>query len=268
LRVLVVRPEREAAETARRLAGLGHEALVAPLFTVAPTDDPVPDGRFDAVLATSARAAIALASARSRFAGTPAFAVGLRTAERMREAGFAPLSADGDASALVELVSRAMRPGAILLHAAGRDRKEEPAASLRARGYSVTVWECYGAAAQTCLPDSIQEALAAGALDAALHYSRRGAETLVALVRKAGLAPELSTLDHACLSADAALGLKALGPSRIAVADEPNEASLLAALGSVSRRTAGARPRHDTGVMDEPNPAADVGRHVKGVDLS
>lgn len=264
----MVRPEREAAATAGRLAALGHEALVAPLFTVGPTGNPVPDGRFDALLVTSGRAAPALASVRARFSKTPAFAVGRRTAERLHEVGFAPLCAEGDAGALVEFVSRTVPPGASLLHAAGRDHKDEPAASLRARGYRISLWECYAARAEARLPDSVRAALERDALEAALHYSRRGAETLATLAQEAGLAAELARIGHACLSADAASGLAALGPGRVALAEAPNEASLIRALARIPARMPGARARHDTGVMDEPNPAADVGRHVKGVDFS
>jgi uroporphyrinogen-III synthase len=134
MRIWVSRPEPGAGRTARRLAERGHAALVAPVLRIAPSDGPPPAGRFDGLILTSANAAAPLAGAG--LSAAPVFAVGARTAERAARAGLHPvLCADGDAADLARLVAAHVRPGGALLHAAGEDRKAEPAARLTAEGY-------------------------------------------------------------------------------------------------------------------------------------
>jgi len=225
MRVLVVRPRAEAGETAARLAGLGHEAVVAPILSIRPGALPPPDEAFDAVLVTSRNAVPALAGKRRSFADTPILAVGPRTGEDLRAQGFEPAGiAAGDGVSLAALVEARLRPGARLLHAAGRDRRPEPSASLRAAGYALTVWEAYAAEAAPHLPEGAREALASGRLDAALHYSPRSAALLRRLAEEAGLGGALGALAHLCLSANVAAALG--GAERIAVAAEPSEEAL------------------------------------------
>jgi uroporphyrinogen-III synthase len=54
MRVLVTRPAREAESTARRLQARGHQAVVAPVLEIVRTGFTLPEGPFDAVLATRA----------------------------------------------------------------------------------------------------------------------------------------------------------------------------------------------------------------------
>lgn len=233
MRVLVTRPRAQGERTAVRLAALGHEPLVAPLLTIRPTGAPLPAGRFDGLIVTSANAVPALAGFDRTL---PVFAVGERSAGAVREAGFADIrAAEGDASSLAALVARALPATARLLHLAGRDRKREPEASLAARGYSVETVVAYEAVAATALPDALARALRDGALDAALHYSRRSAEIALALAPAAGLADAFLALQHVCLSQDAAAPLREQPAARLIVAEEPDEASLFDALALCDR---------------------------------
>jgi uroporphyrinogen-III synthase len=159
----------------------------------------------------------------------PVFAVGCRTAAALAEAGFREVASAADAVALARLVIGRMASARLLL-VAGRDRKREPAAALVAAGFDIVIWEAYRAVAAENLPDTARTALSEGDLDAVLHYSRRSAETALALVRDAGLEGEFAALRHLCLSADVADGLKEVGPTRIEVASCPDEAALLALL--------------------------------------
>lgn len=173
MRIWVSRPEPGASRTARRLAELGHAALVAPVLRIAPSDGPLPTGRFDGLILTSANAAAPLAAAGLPEA--PVFAVGTRTAERAERAGLRSVHcADGDAVSLARLVAAHVRPGGALLHAAGEDRKAEPAASLTAAGYGVTTWTAYAALAEATLPEPVVQGLigrdGAQPLAAALHF--------------------------------------------------------------------------------------------------
>lgn len=224
MRVLVTRPEADGRRTASHLAARGHEAILAPLTAILPVADPPPGGPWDAILLTSSNAVPALAPVAPR---CPVFAVGARTAAAAREAGCGDVrEARGDALSLAALVRATLPAGATLLHAAGRDRKEEPERSLRASGFEVRVWETYDARPVATLPDGLCEALRAGRIDAALHFSRRSAGLLVGLVEAAGLLRPFRTLSHLCLSADVAAALDG-SAVRIAVAAAPREEALL-----------------------------------------
>jgi len=233
MRVLVVRPEADARRTAARLAARGHEAVLAPVLRIVATGEAAPQGGFDAVALTSANAVPALASLRDRIGGAALFAVGRRTADAMDEAGL-PAShvAQGEGRSLADLVAATLPPGATVLHVAGRDRKTEPAASLEERGIAVVVWTAYAALAVPELPQAARLALEHRTVEAALQYSRRTAETLMALAAGAGCFVPLLSLRHACLSDDTAAPLRSAGARGLIVAARPDEDSLLQALDS------------------------------------
>ena len=224
MRVLVTRPMPGAERTAQRLEGMGHVALRAPLLTVRPTGEPRPPGAVDALLVTSAQAVPLLDGLPC---GLPVYAVGERTAAHLREAGFSEVrTGEGDAAALARLIGQAHPPGRALLHVAGRDRKPEPAASLEAFGFRVSVWTAYEAVAVPSLPETVRQALLGHKLDIILHFSRRTAATLLHLAEAEGLAPALATIRHLCLSEDVAAALADTG-LQPRVAPRPDEESLL-----------------------------------------
>ncbi len=231
MRIWVSRPEPGAARTARRLQELGHAVLVAPVLRIAPTGAPVPEGAFDGLLLTSGNAVAATDGlARDR----PVFAVGTRTAERARRAGFSRVHcADGDAGDLAALVAASLPPGRRLLHAAGEDRKAEPAASLTAAGFHIAVWAAYAARAEGALPEAAARALRGEdgpRPEIALHFSRRSARVAAELCREAGLAGAFRALKHYCLSPDVEAGLAEFGLAAHFVATRPSEDALLAGL--------------------------------------
>lgn len=235
MRVLVTRSAGQGEATARVLVDMGHEAVLAPILEIAPTGMPAPPGRFDAVILTSQNAVAPLAAERARFGACPVLAVGVRTAERLRQAGFVQVAeADGDSLALVNLVKRRLPPGARLLHAAGQERKAEPARSVVAARYEVVAWECYEARQASRLSPDAVKALRSGGIDAVLHYSRRSAESFAHLARRAGLGEALAGTAHLCLSPDVARGLDALVGLKLLIAPRPDEAGLLGLLRTIS----------------------------------
>ncbi|WP_298953260.1 uroporphyrinogen-III synthase [uncultured Methylobacterium sp.] len=248
LRVWVARPLPAGARSAARLAALGHVPLLAPVLAVAPGDAPPPPGPFDGLLLTSANAAGPLAAA-SLAGAAPVYCVGARTAAAARAAGLGPVlrEAGGDAAALAALVASDLSPGARLLHAAGRERKPEPAATLAAAGYRVAAWTAYAARPLPVLPEAVGDALRDGCLDAALHYSRRSAEVALGLAAAAGHGAALARLVHACLSADVAAPLVAAGVPSHVVAARPEEDALLDALFCGRRGMSVVRPVSRTG---------------------
>jgi uroporphyrinogen-III synthase len=232
MRILVSRAPADGERTAARLAARGHAPILAPVTRIEPTGEPPPQEPWDAVLLTSAHAVPMLAGL-SRL-DRPVFAVGARTADAAREAGFARVRVGaGDAAALAQLVRAAFELPATFLHVTAPDRKAEPAASLRSAGFRVLVWKAYAARPVERLPEKAIRPLRARHLDAALHFSRRSAELLVGLAEREGLGPALRDVPHLCLSADAAAPLAAIGATTL-VAPEPNEQSLMALLDRLS----------------------------------
>jgi len=231
MRVLVTRSAEDAARTAEKLAGIGHEACLAPVTRIVPTGDPMPLGSYDALIVTSAHAHAALASLdRSK----PVFAVGEHTARAVRSVGFSDITvAEGDAASLVRLIRGTLTPGLTLLHVTARHHKGEPALSLRTAGFTILQWEAYAAMAVERLPDAATEALRSGQIGAALHYSRRSADLVIRLAGQAGLASSLLGVPHLCLSADVAAPLRSAGATTL-VAGDPSEEALLRLLDRVS----------------------------------
>jgi len=225
MKVLIVRASDDARRTAARLEAAGHAVIVAPVLQMHTLDFAPPQGRIDAVVATSAHAfgrPDQLVSMR----GAPLFVVGSRTAEAAFEAGFgAPKIVAADAGRLAVEIAQTVPTGARIAYLAGRDRKPELETSLGGT-YPITVVETYVADAANRLPQAASDALGAGEIDVALHYSKRSAEILLDLARRAGLAAKLGALPHVAISADAAKPLLAAG-LRVAVAAQPTENSLI-----------------------------------------
>ena len=80
---------------------------------------------------------------------------------------------------------------------------------------------------RTALSPNIKDALAAGAIDGVLHYSRRSADAFVALALAALIDIKKLTITHYCVSAQAAAPLRDAGAAAVA-AETPDEAALLA----------------------------------------
>lgn len=178
MKVLILRPEPGAGETAARARALGLEPIVAPLFTIRARAWTPPDpSRFDAVLLTSANAPRHGGDGMTPFLALPCYAVGERTAREARAAGFADVrTGSSDAAALLVL---AERDGAqSLLHLCGQDHVDLD------RVMSVPV---YAADSSGALPPDPERALAllhsprAAARFAVLAGARRGAIRIAAI---------------------------------------------------------------------------------------
>jgi uroporphyrinogen-III synthase len=233
MRLLVTRPEPDASHTVQALRTRGHKVLVAPLLRTQ-TIDVAFSGPYAAVLMTSANAARALAShpRAGELTRLPAFTVGARSAEAARAAGFGDVtSADGALADLVALAaSRFAASSQPLLYLAGEDRAGDLAGELGRHGIAVETAVIYRAVAAERLPAELKQALSNGALDGALHYSRRSVTTLIELSRAAGVLNGLLNLAHSCLSDEVAAALRKAGARRISVAPRPDEAALIGLL--------------------------------------
>src|SRR5262249_995533 len=215
MRVLVTRPEPDASRSAAALRARGHAVDLMPLLRVeAVTDADLGDGPWGGVLITSASAARAIdAHARKgELLALPVFAVGRRSADAARAAGFSAVtSADGDADDLAALVAARVAPGAPLLYLAGEDRAADLVGAPGAPDLAVRITVVYRAVMETRLAPEIRAALAAGTIEAVLHYSRRSAQAFVEALAVAGLPAGSLAVRHYCLSAQMAEPLRGAG---------------------------------------------------------
>ncbi len=234
MRLLVTRPEPDAQHTAAALRACGHETIVASLLSIEVAfDADLGPGPWSAVLITSANAVHAV-SGHARFGelqAAPVFAVGRRSADAARTAGFADVtSADGGVTDLARLVRARVAASARVLYLAGEERSGDLAGDLAEfETRTVAIYRAVGAAS---LPRTAHEALTAGDIGGVLHYSRRSAEIYVNAARTAGLLSRALAPSHYCLSAQVAEPLAAAGAKDIRVAARPDEASLIALIGA------------------------------------
>jgi len=235
MRLLVTRPEAAGERTAARLRARGHEVVLEPLLRIEIIDDAeLGAGPWQAALLTSANAVRAIAAHRrfGELAGLPAYVVGARTQAAAAAAGFDPvLSADGDLDDLVALVglANAARP---LLYLAGEERAGDLAGALQSLGWRVETTIVYRSVMVAELTPALISLLAAGRIDAVLHYSARSARAYVAALTAAGIADSSINIKHFCLSSEVAAPLLAAGARTVEVAGAPNEKALFARIGA------------------------------------
>lgn len=231
MRVLVTRPAPDGEKTAQKLRARGCEVLLAPLLRVELVENAdLGAGPWGAVAMTSANAARALERhpRRAALVALPVFTVGRRTAEAARAVGFSAIvSANGNERALADLIGARHRDGARVLYLAGAERAGDLAAEVAPHGVRVDTVVVYRAAAAARLPPPVAAALAEGAVDGVLHFSRRSAAVFLECARSAGLLDQAIAPFHYCLSQAVAEPLAAAGAARIAIAQRPEENALM-----------------------------------------
>jgi uroporphyrinogen-III synthase len=214
------------------LRARGHDVLIAPLLRIEPVAADLRP-HWGAVIITSANAAgmIQAHPACAELIKLPVFAVGKRSADAARQAGFARvISAGGDVHDLVRLiVEHRADAKAPLLYLAGADRAGDLIGDLAVHGIAAELLVVYRAV-MAPFPPALIKALKGSAVDGVLHFSRRSAEFYLAGAKKAGLAEQALGVRHLCLSVKVAEPLVAAGAGHITVAKRPDEASLLALL--------------------------------------
>ena len=229
MQLIVTRPQADSERTATALRAQGHEVLVAPLMRVEALPADLA-GKWGAVIITSANAAVAITDnpAHDALIKAPLYAVGRRSAEAARAAGFTQVtSAGGDVCDLVRLVAgRRADASAPLLYLAGEDRAADLIGELTARGIAAEMRVVYRAVTAP-YPPGLVAALNEGAVDGVLHFSRRSAENYLSGARAAGLTEAALAVRHYCLSAAIAAPLAEAGAAHISCAAQPSEAALI-----------------------------------------
>ena len=227
MRVLVTRPEPGAACTAARLRALGHDAVVLPLSQTNPLPVDLDAVKFDAVAVTSANALRHAPPALiGRLAALPCHAVGKRTADAAREAGFhAVTQGPGDAAGLARSIAAGLT-GRKLAYLCGRVRFPAFEDDLSGTGVTVCPIETYDTVAVAHSDEAVLAVLSATPVQAVLLYSVKAAEAARGLLARPALAGQFENARVLALSQriGAAFGPRALTSSR------PDEDDLLALL--------------------------------------
>ena len=230
MKIVLTRPQEDSERTAAVLRARGHEALIAPLLRVEPVAAELRP-YWGAVIVTSANATAAITThpARDALVKLPVYAVGRRSADAARAAGFSDITtAGGDVRDLVRVIAEHRADAkAPLLYLAGEDRAGDLIGDLAVHGIAAELAVVYRAAAAP-FPPALIAALKDGGVDAVLHFSKRSADIYLDGATKAGIAAQALAVRHLCLSAPIAEPLRAAGAGRVAVAKRPDEASLIA----------------------------------------
>ncbi|MEK9753885.1 MAG: uroporphyrinogen-III synthase [Rhodospirillaceae bacterium] len=233
MRVLITRPEEDAATLVAELARLGVAAEVAPLLRIKFKDGAALDLEgAQALLLTSANGARALAR-RTDERGLKVLAVGASTAAQARDLGFTDVtSADGDVDDLARLAAATLDPaGGTLIHAAGSKTAGDLAGMLAAAGFEYRREVLYRAETADVLPDVARAGLTAERYGGVLIYSPRTGATFARLVEDAGLAPNLAAVTVYCLSANVAAKVRGLPWAAVRTAARPDQAAMLEMFG-------------------------------------
>lgn len=230
MRIVLTRPQADSERTAAALRAHGHDVLIAPLLRIETLPVELTQ-RYGAVVITSANAAAAIAvhPVQSVLKVLPVFAVGKRSGDAARDAGFTDIHvAGGDIDDLTRLIAE-QRPDASapLLYLAGEDRSGDLVGDLAVHGIAAELAVIYRAVPQP-FPAELTAALASGAVDAVMHFSKRSATQYITGARDAGIAETALGIRHVCLSAQIAEPLRTAGATRIAVAKRPDESAMIA----------------------------------------
>ncbi len=224
-RVLVTRAQPEADALAATLRAAGHVAVLAPLATRIALPLAWPDTPPEALIFTSPAApALALAAPHD----VPVFAIGARTAQAARAAGFDRIAADSRSDYRVLLAAIAAAPANRFWHVGGRELRHDVAADVAALGKVCTSFAAYDMEPASDLPAEAAAALAARALDTALLLSPRTAERAARL-----LVAAKDWLPVWALSPEVAAPLQDAGWRTIHISSAPQLPMLLAEAGLI-----------------------------------
>lgn len=233
MRVLVTRPETDAARTAAALMERGHEAILSPVMTIRMVDDAKIDpSTYRSIVVTSRHAVVALAQqpAAERLMALPILCVGAATADAARSAGFRSIeAAGGDVEGLLTEVETRDWPAPVL-YASGAVVTCDLVAALMKHGMAAERVIVYATDPILDLSDAALQALNEDTLDGVLLFSARTVALFADQVKRAGKHAALSGLTAWCLSKAVGNAAKSAGFGCVVVSKEKTEQSLIAAI--------------------------------------
>jgi len=229
--VVITRPRDEAIGLAAELNARGFDTLIEPMLEIVPVPAAIPAlDAYHALAFTSANGVRAF-TARSDIRSIPAYAVGTRTAESLRTAGFRDIrGASGDAGAMAGLIEETLEPSQPVLHISGVAVSRDLETLLAPAGFSVDRLTLYDAVPAAALSKNLVDALYACTIGKVLFFSVRTAATFGTLLREHGLADIITSSSALCLSNQVADEAKRLPWRQVLAAAQPTSQSLIALL--------------------------------------
>lgn len=234
--VIITRPEPGLSETMAAVADAGWLPLASPALVVQRYTLRLPKKLPAAILLTSGQAvsAVVAAAQQAKALDIPVYAVGDRTAQRARDAGFTHVkSADGDARALVALLQTHQQPecGSLLL-CSGAGQGVELAAWCRQAGFKVVRRVVYAAKAIQHINAQTCTAIQAAKVAVVLFFSAESAAGWLAALPKAEQNALAAQARAVVISGRVAGVLRAAGWQNVRIADHVSAAAVMDALGA------------------------------------
>jgi uroporphyrinogen-III synthase len=230
-RIVITRPRDEAEGLAEELTARGYDTLVEPMLEIVALPTPIPAlDAYRALIFTSANGVRSFAE-RSDDRSLPAYAVGMRTADTLRKAGFADVrGASGDAGLLAEFVGETLGNTGPVLHVAAKEVARDLEPLLAPAGIAVDCVALYEAVPASGFSKALVDALYACTIDSVLFFSVRTAATFGTLLNKHGLAEMITSISALCLSNQVAAEAGKLPWCKVMAAPEYSTGSLIALL--------------------------------------
>lgn len=239
MRVVVTRPQHSGERTIRRLAQMGHEALLLPLAEPVHHADEARRALLDtqgAIAVTSAeaiRVLAALGSAIEPHLGRPIFAVGKATANEAASLGFTNVViSEGGGTELAALIfgHAASLAKAPLLYLAGHPRAAGFETRLAELQLPFRTAECYRMLDIVPEDDTLRRLFIDLHADAVLLYSHQTAQRFFGLPFVQENRAIFAETQFLCLSEAIAGAIPPQMRLHVDIADMPNEDRLLALL--------------------------------------
>jgi len=239
MRLLMTRPEAEAAAFSAQLEALGHSVVAEPLLQMEllPIAADALEG-VGALILTSRNAARALAQSQAFGAARKRriIAVGPGTASLARELGFSDIvTGPGTGAELVPVIAAQARSleGAFA-HLRGDVIAFDLKQALAAHGVAVREISAYRSNPARAFSPQTRALLQNHELDAVILMSPRTGTIFTELVMASGLEAPARDLVLLCLSPAVAAAVKPLCPKRIEVAESPNLEAMLSVVTRVA----------------------------------
>lgn len=235
--ILITRPEEQAQAFAQALKGMGYTTLTEPMLTINSVPFTPPDlQEFQALVFTSVNA-VRFFAQQSLNRHIPVFCVGDKTAEVAKSHGYSVVySASGAGEGLAHLiVSRSEDRKRPLLHPRAADIAVPLQRWLAGHGMTLVPLIVYKAEKTRVLSPVCQEALLGGRIAMIPFFSKRTAESFLALVQELGLTHTLATIKALSISASVVQSVQSFPWLDVCMAKTPDQDGIIELIRRVSQ---------------------------------
>ena len=223
--ILITRPYDQAISFAERLEAAGYEVLIEPMLTIKATDFTPPDLHdYQALVFTSVNAVRTFARHSSQ-RHLPVYCVGEKTAQEAKREGYDRVyTGEGTGRALADMLeAQKQLQNRPFLHVRGEDSAFAMEAWLAQRGVAMHTLVAYQAQKARDLGDVCAEALRSGKIKVIPFFSRRTAESFLALTRQNALWSTFVGIKALSISARVVESLREAPWSEVLIAKNSDE---------------------------------------------